>query len=438
MMPKKMPVALTIAGSDSGGGAGIQADLKTFAANGVHGACVVTSLTAQNTMGVDEIFDIPTGFIKSQFKTIHEDFKIKAAKTGMLSNKEIIETVAENVGDYPLVVDPVMIAESGGELLQKDAVEILKEKLFPKAALLTPNLFEAEVLSGVKIKSIEDMKDACRIISEYGSDVIVKGGHLDATDVLYHKNRFHEFTAEKLGEGAHGSGCTFAAAITSNLAKGANLVPAVEEAKRFITVSIANAYRPGKGVRVVNQLGGIVDAYERSLVISDLKKTVKEITKLDGFNDMIPEVGINIVYALRNAKTIEDVAGVSGRIINAKTKVNVVGDVEFGGSKHVASVALAAMRYDAKMRAVINTRFSREILKACQTHYIVTSFSRDKEPENVETMEWGTEEAIKNSDKIPDIIYDMGSVGKEPMIRIIGKNPQDLIEKLTKILLQMK
>ena len=178
-------IALTIAGSDSGGGAGIQADLKTFAALGVHGVAVITSLTAQNTLAVRDIFDVPVAFVGAQFRAIHEDFKIRAAKTGMLSSREIIETVAGEVGSYPLVVDPVMVAASGGRLLRSDAVEALTEKLFPKAALVTPNLFEAQVLSGLKIRSTGDMRKAAKKISKLGCSVLVKGGHLNATDILY-------------------------------------------------------------------------------------------------------------------------------------------------------------------------------------------------------------------------------------------------------------
>ncbi|MFQ5975294.1 MAG: bifunctional hydroxymethylpyrimidine kinase/phosphomethylpyrimidine kinase [Candidatus Hydrothermarchaeales archaeon] len=437
-MPRELPVALTIAGSDSGGGAGIQADLKTFAAFGIHGTSVITSLTAQNTLGVDEIFDIPPRFIKAQFKTIHKDFKINAAKTGMLSNKDIIKMVAENVGDYPIVIDPVMVAESGSELLKKDAVAVMKEKLFPKATILTPNIFEAEALSGIEIKGIEDMKEACKVIARHGCDVIVKGGHLDATDVLYHKNKFYKFKAERFGKGAHGSGCTFAAAIASNLALGNDLISAIEYAKRFITSSIKNAYRPGKGVRVVNQLGEVLDTYERSLVVFELKKTLNKITELELFKELIPEVGINVVYALHNAKSIEDVAGANGRIVRAKSTVKIVGDVEFGASKHVAGVVLSAMKFDPKMRSAINIRYSKEILDACKIQFKISTFSRNKEPENIKTMEWGTEEAIKKSGTVPDMIYDLGAVGKEPMIRILGKDPQDIFEKVKKVLLSMQ
>ena len=248
-------IALTIAGSDSGGGAGIQADLKTFAALGVHGVSVVTSITAQNTLAVRETFDLPVRFIKAQFDAIHEDFDVRAAKTGMLGNNEIVEIVAREVGRYPLIVDPVLRAESGAELLEEGAVEVLKNELFPKALLVTPNIFEAEVLSGLKIKDTEDVREACRIISRCGCNVVIKGGHLEATDVLYYKGRFYEFEGEKVSQRVHGSGCIFSSAITAGIAKGGDLLSAVREAKVFTTKAIVSASKPGRGARVASQLG---------------------------------------------------------------------------------------------------------------------------------------------------------------------------------------
>ncbi|MFQ6135610.1 MAG: bifunctional hydroxymethylpyrimidine kinase/phosphomethylpyrimidine kinase [Candidatus Hydrothermarchaeales archaeon] len=437
-MQRGLPVALTIAGSDSGGGAGIQADLKTFAAHEVHGVCVITSLTAQNTLSVEDVFDIPPKFIEAQFRAIHDDFDVKAAKTGMLSNGEIIKTVAEMVGDYPLVVDPVMIAESGGELLQKDALEILKKELFPKATLLTPNIHEAEILSGLKIEDAGDMKKACEIIADYGPSVIVKGGHLDATDILYHKGKFYEFKAEKIGEAVHGSGCTFAAAIVSNIAKGGDLIVAIEEAKGFIISAIRNAHRPGTGLKVADQFAGIIGGYERHRVVEELRNVLEEIKELDHFSELIPEVGVNLVYALSNASTIEDVAGVKGRIVKIGDRVKVVGGVEFGASRHIARAVLTAMGSEPMVRSGMNIRYSRELIDACKGLFSVSTFSREDEPEGVETMEWGTAEAINVAGKVPDIIYDLGAIGKEPMIRVLGRDPQDVLGKLKKLLLALK
>ncbi len=431
-------IALTIAGSDSGGGAGMQADLKTFAATGVHGVCVITSLTAQNTLAVRDIFDLPSEFVKAQFDAIHEDFDVKAAKTGMLISKEIIKCVAENVGTYPLVVDPVMAAESGGSLLKDDAVETLKKVLFPKAAVVTPNLPEAEMLSGIKVKGIADMKEACMIISKHGCSVIVKGGHFltkTSLDLLYHDDRFYEFKAERIGKGVHGSGCTFASAITAGLAKGEDLVGAVSSAKSFVTKAIATAYAPGKGMRVINQLQKPLASANEHPVIRELRKVITDIENMN-FYGLTPEVGSNIAYARPDAKTIEDVAAVEGRIIKAKNRSVVVGDIAFGGSKHVATIVLAAMHFDREVRSAMNIKYTKRTLAACEKlGFSTSSFSRDDEPEGAKSsMEWGTRHAIEKCGFVPDVIYDRGSVGKEPMIRILGKNPEEVFGKLGKIL----
>jgi len=431
-------IALTIAGSDSGGGAGVQADLKTFAAMGVHGACVITSLTAQNTLAVRDIFDLPGEFVKAQFDSIHVDFDVKAAKTGMLSSKEIIKCVAKNIGTYPLVVDPVMVAEAGGSLLKDDAVEILKKLLFPVATVITPNLPEAEMLSGIKIKGIADMKKACKIISEHGCSVVVKGGHLrkkTATDTLYHDGNFYEFKSERIGKAVHGSGCTFASAITAGLAKGEDVIDAVSSAKSFVTKAIATAYAPGKGMRVVNQLGKPLASAKENPIIKELRKVVTHIENTD-FYRLTPEVGSNIAYAKPDAKTLEDVAALEGRIVKAKSRSVAVGDIAFGGSKHVATIVLAAMHFDREFRSAMNIKYAKRTLAACEKlGFSISNFSRDDEPKEAKSsMEWGTRHAIEKRGFVPDIIYDRGSVGKEPMIRILSKNPGEIFVKLRRIL----
>ncbi len=429
--------ALTIAGSDSGGGAGIQADLKTFQAMGVHGASVLTSLTAQNTLAVRDIFDLPIEFIKAQFDAIHEDFEVKAAKTGMLSSREIITCVAENVGSYPLVVDPVMVAESGGRLLRDDAIETLEKLLLPKATIVTPNIPEAEILSGIEIKGTDDMKDACKIIGHLGCSVVIKGGHSSENtvmDVLYHKGEFFEFSSIRIGEGVHGSGCAFASAITAGLAKGEDIYTAVGDAKSFIKKAIAAGYSPGKGPRVVNPSRKPIARADEDPIISELRKITTKIENTD-FYHVAPEVGSNIAYAREDAKGLEDVAAIEGRIVKVKDRVIAVGDVAFGASKHVATIVLAAMSFDRDCRAAMNIKYKESTLDVCEKlGFGISDFDRNEEPERKSTMEWGTLHAIEKHGSVPDLIYDKGSVGKEPMIRILGKNPGEVFSKLVRIL----
>ncbi len=429
--------ALTIAGSDSGGGAGIQADLKTFAALGVHGVSIITSLTAQNTMGVEAIHDPPLDFIRAQFKAIHDDFSVKAAKTGMLSNKDIIELVTEEVGSYPLVVDPVMVAQSGAKLLRDDAVESLKDLLLPKAFVATPNIPEAEVLTGRKINTEEEMRKACVDIAELGCSVVLKGGHLNAVDILYHDGDYHAYKGELKPFEVHGAGCTFASAITAELAKGKELPIALADAKEFISKAIATSYEPGKGARVANQIGSLRSDADRHRIIEDVKWAVDEFKENEKAHLVFPQVGINIAYALENASSLEEVAGLEGRMVRGGYRVRAAGLVKFGGSKHVASIVLAAMKHDLGSRAAMNIKYSDELVGICEEIFDCASFDRREEPEGVSSMEWGTDQAIKDHGKVPDIIYDAGSTEKDAMIRILGRKPQDVLKKLDKILEQI-
>ncbi len=239
-----MKRALTIAGSDSGGGAGIQADLKTFAARGVFGMSVLTALTAQNTVGVQGVFEIPPAFIAQQIDSVANDIGTDVVKTGMLSSAPIIATVAERIRYHhllPLVVDPVMVAKSGDPLLRDDARDALIQQLLPLATVVTPNLHEARVLCGFEINNLEEMRRAAQAIQHLGPrNVVVKGGHLpdtsDAIDLLYDGESFKEFRAPRVQtKNAHGTGCTFASAIAAELAKGHSLAEAVRIAKEYLT-----------------------------------------------------------------------------------------------------------------------------------------------------------------------------------------------------------
>ena len=244
-------MALTIAGSDPSGGAGLQADLKTFHQFGVYGEAVVTLITVQNTLRVDRVECLDPELVRQQIQAVLEDIRPGAAKTGALGNAAIVEAVAELAGGFgfPLVVDPVMISKHGAPLMAEEARRVLRKRLLPKAFLLTPNLAEAEALVGFEIHGVEDMRRAAERILEMGPRaVLVKGGHLTgaATDVLLAEGGWFEFSAPRLEtRHTHGTGCTFSAAITAELAKGTTIVDAVRRAKRFITEAIRT--NPGLG-----------------------------------------------------------------------------------------------------------------------------------------------------------------------------------------------
>ena len=249
-----MKTALTIAGSDCSGGAGIQADLKTMLANGVYGMSVITSLTAQNTTGVRAIENVTPDFLKHQIDSVFEDIAPDAVKTGMIPGKELVEAISERLKFYcvkNLVVDPVMVATSGADLTSSESVNALKENLMPIAFVVTPNVPEAEVLSGMKITSKDDMiKAAKKINAECGCSVLIKGGHSisDSDDVLYYDGKVYVFEAAKIDNpNTHGTGCTLSSAIACNLAKGMDLPDAVRRAKEYITGAIKEGLDLGNG-----------------------------------------------------------------------------------------------------------------------------------------------------------------------------------------------
>ena len=263
-----MRTALTIAGSDTCGGAGIQADIKTMTANGVYAMSAITALTAQNTTGVTGLMEVTPDFLKLELDTVITDIRPDAVKIGMVSASELIRVISETIRNYELdnvVVDPVMVATSGARLISEDAIGTLKECLLPLATVLTPNIPEAEVLSGMEIKSPEDMVTAAELISKtYGCAVLLKGGHNmnDANDLLYRDGGFKWFNGKRIDNpNTHGTGCTLSSAIASNLAKGYDLDTAVEKAKNYISGALAAMLDLGKGSGPMNHAFAIRGEY---------------------------------------------------------------------------------------------------------------------------------------------------------------------------------
>ena len=257
----RLPVALTIAGSDSGGGAGIQADLKTFAALGVHGTSAITAITAQNTITVTDIFELPIEIVTAQIEAIVSDFDVRAAKTGMLASSKIIDAVAVAIAKHRitnLVVDPVMVAKGGAKLLRDEAIDALRVRLLPLATVITPNLPEAEVILGRPVKTLAERRGAaCDLVALGVRAAVVKGGHAegDVTDVYWDGTSMVELTGTRVSTAnTHGSGCVFSAAIAAGLAKGLEPLAAVRAAKEFISGAIENSLEIGHGHGPVNPM----------------------------------------------------------------------------------------------------------------------------------------------------------------------------------------
>ena len=268
---RKMRTALTIAGSDSSGGAGIQADIKTMTANGVFAMSAITALTAQNTTSVAGIMEASPEFLKQQIDCIFTDIRPDAVKIGMVSSAELIIAIAEKLAEYQaenIVVDPVMVATSGAKLISDDAIDTLKERLLPMADILTPNIPESEVLSGMEIRTEEDMIKAAEKISEnYHCAVLLKGGHQlnDANDLLYRKGSYRWFYGKRIDNpNTHGTGCTLSSAIASNLAKGFDMDTSVERAKAYISGALGAMLDLGKGSGPMNHAFDITGEYVKT------------------------------------------------------------------------------------------------------------------------------------------------------------------------------
>jgi hydroxymethylpyrimidine/phosphomethylpyrimidine kinase len=447
----KIPVAITIAGSDSGGGAGIQADLKTFAALGVHGTTAITSITAQNTYSVTSIEDLTPEMIRKQIKAVAEDLGIDAGKTGMLHTEEIIKTVSAEVSKYkfPLVVDPVMVSKSGAPLLKPEAMEALKNYLLPIATVITPNKFEAERLADVEIKNSKDAEIAARKISEMGPKaIVVKGGHLeakDAVDLLYYEGKFKTFRTPRLDvKTTHGTGCSFSAAIAAELAKKLDIPVAVEKAKEIVTLGIRFGLNIGKGYGPVNPMAYLYRESSRYNVLTNVEKAKTLIETSPEVAALVPEVGMNIAMAIPYPENINDIAAIDGRIAKTSEGAKATASVKFGCSSHLAKYILEISKHNERKTAAINLKFSDDARKILEKRDMLISFyDRRKEPEEIKTVEgmtipWGMKEAIKRVGKAPDAIYHRGDIGKEPMIVLFGEHAYDLAKLAVQISKKMK
>jgi len=372
---------------------------------------------------------LPPEVVREQIRAVMGHFEIRAVKIGMLGNEEIAKAVAEETEGLTRVFDPVM-ASSTGERLIGDIESI---KPLVKGSIVTPNVPEAEVLSGLKIRSVEDMKKAAKTIAEeLGAEAaIVKGGHLNLTDVLYWNGGFFEFPGEKVEGFTHGTGCAFSSALTTFLAKGLELPEAVERAKRFVE----NAIRFSKAEsRAVNPLWELQrDAY-RWKVREELERAVGELVKLGGeLISHVPEVGTN--FALTTP--FGEVFAVKGRIVRYGETVKPVGSVELGASDHLRRALLKLREFYPEARAVLNLRYSEGLIERAEELGLVVSFyDRGEEPEKVKgaergTMEWGIETAVRRAGKRPDVVYHLGDWGKEPMVLIFGREAREVVERVT-------
>lgn len=422
---------LVIAGSDSGGGAGIQADLKALAALGVHGCTAITCVTAQNTQGVDATYPLSSEAVRQQVRTIVDDVPLAAVKTGMLYSAELVKEVAALLDDLalPVVVDPVMVATAGSTLHLPGFVKALRGRLLPQATLLTPNLDEASALTETPVTDVAGMERAARALLKLGPQaVLLKGGHLaeEMVDLLYDGDQVHRFEGVRYPSPLHGSGCMYASTIAGYLALGEDLVASVRQARQRIAAGFETAYAVGQGIRVINA------AYtpDRYGVQEGVRRVLEELLALLPL-PWVPEVGVNLGYALPGAQTPEEVCAIEGRVVRTTHRLVAVGPPRFGASTHIARIILTAMGFDPGVRSAMNVAYSESLVDhGKEGGLAVGSFNREEEPPEASTMAWGTAVAIREAGQVPDLIYDRGGPGKVPMLRILGQDPGDVLRKL--------
>ncbi len=429
-MKSGIPRALAIAGSDSGGGAGIQADLRTFAALGVRGMSAVTAVTAQDARRVVAVHPVPPEAVRAQIRAAFSGIGVDAVKTGMLHAAPTVEAVARELRRIraPVVVDPVMAAKGGEPLLEEEAREPLVRRLLPLATVVTPNVPEAEALTGRRIRTLGQARAAARSIARMGPRaVVVKGGHLrgpEAVDLLYHRGKFEEFSAPRVGgPPVHGTGCVFASAIAAELARGTEIPEAVARAKEFTLLHIRSAPPPDHGS-------------ERARVLRDVAAAARLLESEPRTALLVPEAQISVAMALPRASSVEEVAGIPGRIVKLGRKargVRVTSWPEFGASHHVATAVLTAMSHDSRIRAGMNLRMGDDVVRAARALGLsVSTYDRRSEPPEVKrvenrTISWGTEAAIRNhGGRVPDLFYHRGDWGKEPMVVLLGESATEV------------
>jgi hydroxymethylpyrimidine kinase/phosphomethylpyrimidine kinase len=437
---------VTIAGSDTGGGAGIQADLKAFATLGAHGMSVITALTAQNSLGIQSVYPVPLPFVEAQIDAVFSDIGADAVKTGMLYDGQVVKLVAEKMKHYrvdKLVVDPLIHATDGTLVLDEAGQDALRGELFPLASLVTPNLPEAAVLAGMEVRTTKDMQEAAKRIRGYGAEaVLVKGGHLegDPVDILLDGEGFTEFGSERMAASdVHGTGCVLSAAIATALAQGATLQEAVQQGRGVTIASIKESLTMGKGRQFAYPHAYAAVEGERYRVIEDLEEAFEALQAETHVGWLIPEVSSNLGYALPLAQYKNDVAAFPGRIIKVQDDIATINPPAFGASQHIASIILTVMEHNPSFRSAMNIRYSSAIIHACKEAGLhIVGFDRCEEPQEIteeegRSLAWGVRKVLARTGEVPDVIYDEGGWGKEAMVRILGKDPGEVVHKVIEI-----
>jgi hydroxymethylpyrimidine kinase / phosphomethylpyrimidine kinase / thiamine-phosphate diphosphorylase len=440
-----MKTVLIVAGSDPGAGAGLQQDLKTATLLGVYGLTAITALTVQNSLGVQAVHPVAAALVEAQLAALLADFPVDAVKIGMLATGANVAAVARRLRDRPekppVVLDPVLAAGRGGPLLEEEGIDLLKAELFPLTTILTPNVPEAERLTGMAIETPEHLEAAARRLQALGPAwVLAKGGHLAGApvDVLTDgKNAYHLTGTRLPAPHNHGSGCLVAAALAAHLAQGLTVPEAVNQARDLAAAALRHGLPLGRGPGPVNPYAPFAREQAKYEVLEQLQAAAARLVRED-ISPLIPEVMSNLGCALPYAEGPEHVAAFPGRILKTPQGVLVPTPPAFGASRHIAAVILTAGQAFPLLRAAMNLRYVEGIEDlAPLLHLRHASFDRGQEPPEVKareggTLAWGVASVMEKLppwEPLPDLISDRGEVGKEPMLRILGEDPLSVVEK---------
>lgn len=428
---------LSIGGSDPSSGAGIQSDIKDFQLLDAYPLTAITAITSQNTSKFGLVQPSSKRIMKDQLETIFSDFRVDGVKIGMVYNSDIIKTIYKCLKklSLPIVLDPVIESTTRGMLIQKTAVNDFKKYLIPLATVITPNKFEAEFISKTKINSRKSLIDSGKIIQKLGAKNIV------ITGLTFEKNKIIDFVMTekdqnfiegiRVNSKNHGSGGNYSAAMIFSLAQGKSVFESAKFAKKYSLESIKGAKKRGKGIPITHKKSNIEQI--------QLQKAITQFTQIKNISKWIPECQTNFVFSKQSPKSTKDVLGISGRIVKTGNRVVKVGELEYGGSKHVATAVLAMNKKFKNIRSAINIKFSDDIITKLEKNgFIVRSYNRLKEPKKIKNKEgssiqWGVKTAIGNMKNPPDAIFHKGDLGKEPMILIFGEDPKSVNQKVLKV-----
>ena len=420
---------LSIGGSDPSSGAGIQSDIKTFSNHNVYGFTVVTTITSQNTRKVTSIEPVSTKSLRAQLDSILSDFHIDAIKIGMVYNSQIIKVIHSKLRNIkvPIVVDPIIKSTTGATLLKKNALHDYKKMIIPLAYVITPNKYEAKVLS-----ETSNMNKSAKKIQAMGARCVIITGttsNNQISDFVLEDDKEYLITGKKIPIRNHGSGCNYSASIAVSLAKGNTINSAVKIAKDYVYQSIKNSKKIGKGINITHN--------NISNGMRELLDSINDFKQIKNIYKMIPECQTNFVFAKKNPKNTMDVLGVSGRLVKSSKEVITAGEIVYGGSQHVGTAVIQVNKKFPEIRSGLNIKYDPKIIsKAKKSKFTILSYDRSMEPKKSKQKEnssisWGISNSLNA--KSPDVIYHKGDIGKEPMILIFGKNPDEIIRKVSKL-----